>query len=132
MPDHGRLMECRGTTLELASSLPQKLVFFAAYHLVRPCVVHETFAPSSLYYMHIHLALGVHGLVAPGIVQLASSVASATEVGDRRSRQEDPLLAVPALLTDMIFLTWICERHKSNTCCCTWAVSGTLHLCSIV
>lgn len=49
-----------------------------------------------------------------GILQLASSVASACEVGDRY-RQEDPMLAFPALMTDIIFLSWICEtRERTN------------------
>ncbi|CBJ28368.1 G-protein coupled receptor [Ectocarpus siliculosus] len=45
---------------------------------------------------------------ASGIVQLASSVGSASNVGSGGEYETyNPLLAVPALLFDMVFLTWI-------------------------
>ncbi|CAM9286326.1 unnamed protein product [Hapterophycus canaliculatus] len=45
---------------------------------------------------------------ASGILQLASSVASASNVGNGDAYERyNPLLAVPALLFDMVFLTWI-------------------------
>ena len=48
-----------------------------------------------------------------GFVQLASSVASASRVRDGGHYGEyDSMLAVPALLTDMVFLMWICEIHN--------------------
>lgn len=45
-----------------------------------------------------------------GILQLASSVASASHVhSGRRYVDMDPVFAIPALLTNMVYLTWICE-----------------------
>lgn len=50
-----------------------------------------------------------------GFVQLASSVASASRVTNGQHYGEyDSMLAVPALLTDMVFLMWICEMQPSN------------------
>lgn len=52
-----------------------------------------------------------HGLArVAGIMQLASAAASASNVrkGDPYT-DFSPILAIPALFTDMVFLTWICE-----------------------
>lgn len=61
------------------------------------------------------LAGAVLALPLVGFVQLASSVASASRVRNgERYGNYDSMLAVPALLTDMVFLMWICE-YSSRT-----------------
>ena len=45
-----------------------------------------------------------------GILQLASSVSYAAHIrSGQRFVDVDPVMSIPALLTDMVYLTWICE-----------------------